>query len=117
VGLIIPSAFASAVSTANNNDFSADVLRISRATAIMLLVAFFVYLFFQMRSHHGIYDEILEADEMADRDRHEDLKKPKLTFTECILALVLAITFVALIADFLVNEIEFIVTDHHISDA
>ena len=70
-----------------------------------------------MRSHHGIYDDILEQDELQDRDRHKDLNKAKLTFTECILALLVALTCVALIADFLVNEIEVIVDERGISDA
>lgn len=78
---------------------------------------FFSYLFFQIRSHHGLYDEIFEHDEMHDADRHKDLAKAKLTFTECILALAIALTFVALIADFLVNEIEFIVEERGIKDA
>ena len=54
-----------------------------------------------MRTHHGLYDSILEADEEKDMDRHKDLAKAKLTLTECILALALAVTFTAMHADFL----------------
>ncbi|KAF2098448.1 putative vacuolar cation/proton exchanger 2 [Rhizodiscina lignyota] len=120
MGLVIPSAFSAALR--NDADFDTthlgnEVLKISRATAIMLLVAFLVYVFFQMRSHHGIYDELLEIDEQNDEDRHKDLAKAKLTFTECVLALVLALTFVALIADFLVNEIEWLVNERNVPDA
>lgn len=54
-----------------------------------------------MRTHHGIYDAVLEEDEERDRDRHKDLKKAKLTMTECIFALVIALTCVSLHAVFL----------------
>ena len=59
---------------------------------------------------------MLEEDEKKDDDRHKDLKKDKFTFTECIVAIVLALTFVTLSADFLVHEIEFIVNERHVSD-
>lgn len=54
-----------------------------------------------MRSHHTIYDEVLTADEEKDADRHKDLKKDKLTLTECIVALIIALTCVSLHAVFL----------------
>lgn len=70
-----------------------------------------------MRTHHSIYDAVLEKDEERDHDRHKDLKKDKLTLTECILALIIAITCVCLHAVFLVEEIEFIVLEKHVSDS
>jgi len=54
-----------------------------------------------MHTHHGIYDTVLEQDELRDHDRHKDLKKDKLTLTECVVALAIAITFVSLHAIFL----------------
>lgn len=123
MGLVIPSAFSASLTggnTATSSDtgtFEVEVLKISRAVAIMLLCAFVVYVIFQMRSNHGLYDDIFEADEMRDRDRHKDLQKEKLTFTECILALVIALTCVALIAVFLVEQIHWLVEHRHISDA
>ena len=69
------------------------------------------------RSHHSIYDAVLEKDELRDHDRHKDLKKVKFTFTECILAILLALTFVTLSAEFLVQEIEHIVRQNHVSDS
>lgn len=70
-----------------------------------------------MRSHHGIYDAILEADEERDEDRHKDLKKDKLTFTECIFGLTVSIALVTLIAIALVEEIPTIVQQHNVSEA
>ena len=54
-----------------------------------------------MRTHHSIYDSVLEKDEMRDHDREKDLRKDKLTMTECIVALLIALTCVSLHAVFL----------------
>ena len=70
-----------------------------------------------MRTHHGIYDAILVADEERDEDRHEELKKDKLTFTECVIALSVSITLVTVIAISLVEEIPSIVENQHVSEA
>jgi Ca2+:H+ antiporter len=55
-------------------------------------------------------------DEENDEDRHKDLHKAKLTFTECILALAVSIALVTLIAIGLVEHIPSIVR-HGVSDA
>ena len=48
-----------------------------------------------MRTHHGLYDEVLEIDEQKDHDREKDLNKEKLTLTECVFALIIAIACVS----------------------
>ena len=70
-----------------------------------------------MRSHHGLYEEVLQADERKDADRQRDMYKEKLTFTECVFAITLAITCVTFMAIFLVEKIEYIVNEHGIKDA
>lgn len=118
--LVIPVTYANALTGRANlgaERLELEVVRISRATAIVLLLAFAIYTFFQMKSHHGLYDDILEGDEERDADRHRDLAKPKLTFTESIIALVLALTFVSMMAVFLVENIEPMVEHHGVSDA
>ena len=54
-----------------------------------------------MRTHHSLYDEVLAEDEEKDHDRHIDLAKDKLTFTECGIALSIALTCVSFHAVFL----------------
>ncbi|KAK4544019.1 hypothetical protein LTR36_004517 [Oleoguttula mirabilis] len=119
VGLVIPTIFYNSLAGGRLTYAVAEseCLRISRAAAIILLVAFCVYVWFQSRSHHGLYEDILEADEERDHDRHKDLAKPKLTFTESIAAVFFALTFVSFMAVFLVEQIEFMVHEHGISDA
>ena len=58
-------------------------------------------MWFQLRTHHGLYAEVLEQDEQRDADRNVDLKKDKLTLTECGVALVIALTCVSMHAVFL----------------
>ena len=69
-----------------------------------------------MRTHHSVYDTVLEEDERKDEDREEDLHKDKLTLTECTLALLIALGCVSLHAIFLVEEIPFIVEQGRVSD-
>ncbi|KAH0294280.1 Ca2+:H+ antiporter, partial [Aureobasidium sp. EXF-3399] len=118
--LVIPVTYANALTGRANlgpEKLELEVVRISRATAIVLFLAFAIYTFFQMKSHHGLYDDILEGDEERDADRHRDLAKPKLTLTESIVALALALTFVSMMAVFLVENIEPMVKHHGVSDA
>jgi Ca2+:H+ antiporter len=120
VGLVLPTVFANALASRTDlgEDFVlGEALKISRAVAIVLLIAFFTYTFFQSKSHDSLFAEIFTADEHKDADRHKDLAKEKLTLTECIIALLFALTCVSLIAVFLVLEIEFMVDERHVADA
>jgi hypothetical protein len=120
VGLVLPTVFANALASRTDlgEDFVlGEALKISRAVAIILLIAFFTYTFFQSKSHDSLFAEIFTSDEHKDEDRHKDLAKEKLTLTECIIALVFALACVSLIAVFLVLEIEFMVEERHVADA
>ncbi|KAF9883458.1 hypothetical protein FE257_003456 [Aspergillus nanangensis] len=120
-GLLIPSAFYSTLNGKQNAEFTAEKLAqstlvISRATAIILLVAFVMYLFYNLHSHESIFDEVLEFDEHLDEDREKELRRSKLTLTESLIAIVLSLTFVCMSAVFLVQEIEHIVVEQGVSD-
>lgn len=54
-----------------------------------------------MHTHHSMTEMALEQDEERDHDRHLDLKKDKLTLTECIIALAIALACVSMHAVFL----------------
>ncbi|KAH8707047.1 Sodium/calcium exchanger protein-domain-containing protein [Phaeosphaeriaceae sp. PMI808] len=119
-GLLIPSAYYSALkgSTVTNSTkhhsftekiLQQNVLKISQITSILLILTTCSFIWYNAHSQHSIFDEILEADEHADLDRHDDLAKPKFTFTECIVALVFSLVVVTLLAVFLVERIEDIV--------
>ena len=48
-------------------------------------------------------------DEEQDEHRDDEAKRSKLTFTECVIAIAVSLTFVCMSAVFLVQEIEHIV--------
>ncbi|KAI1265794.1 hypothetical protein F5Y18DRAFT_417068 [Xylariaceae sp. FL1019] len=126
LGLAIPSLYDKSINyekSINPTSYNLTTAQItdrttniSRIIAILLLVAYVVYVIFQIRTHHGIYDAIFEDDEKNDEDRHEEMRKKKLTLTECILALIISVGLVALLAFILVSEIEPIVEQRGISD-
>ncbi|GAD98289.1 conserved hypothetical protein [Paecilomyces variotii No. 5] len=114
-GLLIPSAYYSALSgSANGKTFTFEQLlentrTISRATSVILLIAFLMYMWFNLRKNHSIFDEVLELDECADKDRAREMLRPKLTLTESLVAIVIALTCVCMHAVFMVEEIHHIV--------
>ncbi|KAJ5637299.1 hypothetical protein N7490_007178 [Penicillium lividum] len=113
-GLLIPSAFYSALKSATNTEFTLAMLedytmQISRATAVVLLLAFVIFLIFNLHSHNTMFDDILETDEAQNKDKHKELNRAKLTFAECLVAITISLTCVSMSAVFLVQEIEYIV--------
>jgi Ca2+:H+ antiporter len=117
----VPAAFHTAVrnsSAIEDPEILADkVLHISRMTSILLVVSYMMYVYFQMRSHQSIYDAIFERDEQQQDDYEEDLVKDKLTFTECVVALIIAIAMVTFTAIRLTESIAFIVEERGIADS
>ncbi|KAK7752034.1 hypothetical protein SLS62_005998 [Diatrype stigma] len=118
LGLAIPAIFNKSLvgGELTAEDLSQRTVSLSRIIAILLLVSYVVFVFFQMRSHHGIYDAVFEHDESRDEDAHKDIHKEKLTLTECIFALAVSVALVTFIAIALVHEIHFIVTEQGVSD-
>lgn len=123
-GLLIPSAFYSALKAETISDIPGvgvlhekftegrlqeDVLRISQATSIALIVAFFLYIWYQASSQHSIFDEVIEMDEHQDADRENDMEKPKFTMTEALLAIAISLILVAILLVLLVEKIEHVV--------
>lgn len=121
MALVLPAVFYKYLY--NNPDYTADsamigyhTLKISRGVAIISLVGYLIYVAYQTISHDGLFHEIYEADDHKDKDRHEELAKPKLTLTEVIVALLISLACVSLIAIFLVQQIPYIV-ERGVSDA
>ncbi|KAF2665621.1 hypothetical protein BT63DRAFT_70084 [Microthyrium microscopicum] len=113
MGLVLPAIFSSAKSTTDN--VVNKVLKISRGTSVILLAAYLVYVWFQMHSHHSMYNDIFESHK--DEVEHKDRKKGRLTASEALVAVVMGIICVTFMAIFLVDGIDFIVEERHIKDA
>ncbi|KAI1379356.1 hypothetical protein F4677DRAFT_328953 [Hypoxylon crocopeplum] len=120
LGLAIPTVFQRSITASGfdltTEDLDARVLNISRIIAVLMLIAYGVFLIFQMHTHNGLYDAAFEHDEERDADKHKDRAKAKLTLTECIIALALSVALVTFIAIALVGEIPAIVEERGISD-
>ncbi|KAF4469413.1 ca2+:h+ antiporter [Fusarium albosuccineum] len=120
VVLAVPTVFKHGLNSSNTlttSELDHKTLQISRIISVLLIIAYLVYVFFQARTHHGIYDAVFEHDEHRDRDKHKDLAKPKLTLTECIIALAIAVALVSLMAVILVMQIEHVIERGDVSDA
>ncbi|KAK4165238.1 hypothetical protein QBC43DRAFT_36059 [Cladorrhinum sp. PSN259] len=117
-GLAIPTVFHHSLSSRlTDEELFPKTIDISRSMAVLLMIAYLIYVFFQAHTHHGIYDAIFEEDEVRDADRHKDLRKDRLTLTECAIALVISIALVTVIAITLVHKIHYLVVERHVSDA
>jgi len=93
------------------------ILIISRVTSILLLVAYGLYIYFQMRSHHELYEVLFEAEERIVSTQAPIHKEEKLCFTECLISLVIALTLVSLLAINLVEENPYIVEERGLSES
>ncbi|KAH8127271.1 hypothetical protein ACSS6W_001207 [Trichoderma asperelloides] len=119
VALAIPTVFQRGLPESNMTaaEIADKTLDISRVVSILLIIAYCVFVFFQARTHHGLYHDIFEMDEERDRDGHKDAAKDKLTLIECLIALSVAVALVTLIAITLVLQIEPIIVHSKVSDA
>lgn len=123
VALVLPAIFAKYL--LNNPDFQLpyanfvidNTTKISRGVAIISLIGYLIYVFYQTVSHDGLFHEIYEADEHKDKDRQKELAQEKFTLTEGLLAMTVSLACVALIAVFLVQEIPYMVEERGVSDA
>ncbi len=114
MGLIVPAVFGGGLGTKANDE---DILKISRGAAVILLLAYCVYTFYQMQSHKSLYEELLVADEEKGTDRHKDMVKAKLTLTESLVAVAFATAIVSIMAVFMVKRIDYLVKDKGVRDA
>ncbi|KAH6899050.1 hypothetical protein B0T10DRAFT_601932 [Thelonectria olida] len=119
VVLAVPTIFEQGLPTTEGADDNLEhkVLQISRVIAVLLLIAYSVYAFFQARTHHGIYDAVFEHDEQRDRDKEKVEAKPKLTLTESIIALIVSVGLVTHNAIILVLQIEPVIERGDVTDA
>jgi Ca2+:H+ antiporter len=115
MGLIVPALFSASVGETQRQGDKA--LKISRGAAIILLLAYCVYVFYQMQSHKTLYQDLLEADVEKNEDRHKDMVKAKLTLTESLIAVAIAVAIVSLMAVFLVERIHYLVKERGVPDA
>ncbi|KAL0080264.1 calcium/proton exchanger [Phycomyces blakesleeanus] len=127
--LVVPAAFySSSRDSMSPLDLSRVILNISRATAIILLIIYFSYLYFQLKTHNHLNhftaaEESLKIHATPKEIRHsqESLMKKIKKHLRCLHGwlfycnLFLITVLVSISAEFLVSAIESVVEQWHIS--
>jgi Ca2+:H+ antiporter len=121
--LIIPATMYAALSTSKRSDDDSEksILLLSHGTAIILLILYVMYLFFQLKTHHYLFDEgnresadDEENQESADDEEEEECGQILSPWSAGV-ALVVVTLMVAVCAEYLVDSIDSTVKTAHIS--
>ena len=104
--LIIPATLYATLSN-SKSDSEHNILILSHGTAIILLLLYILFLFFQLRSHSYLFDEEAAADEESEAHI--------LSPVSAGVALAVITVLVAVCAEYLVDSIDDIVETAHIS--
>lgn len=133
--LLIPASFYGSIRSANSEnstELTKDILDISRATSIILLIIYFSYLFFQLKTHNHLFslptstsidDEqrgtgipLQESNTEHPQAEEEELEEPQLPAWMSITLLLVVTAIVGVCAEFLVSAIEDVTKIWHISE-
>jgi Ca2+:H+ antiporter len=115
--LIIPATLYAAMNSSKkegNHEADHDILLLSRGTALILLVLYFLYLFFQLYTHAELFDAQAEAEEGVD-DADKEEEEPILHPISAAVVLIMVTLLVAVCAEYLVDSIDSIVQTSGIS--
>jgi Ca2+:H+ antiporter len=103
--LILPTAFQAALP--HNHDTTDQILALSRGTAIVLLIIYCLYLFFQLKTHAHLYEDTVNAN--------EDEEPPIIGPWVAGGTLVVITLFIAICSEYLVNSIDAVVASSGLS--
>jgi Ca2+:H+ antiporter len=106
--LIIPATLYAALAKSKDASSEDNILLLSHGTAIILLLLYIMYLFFQLKTHSDLFDA--ESQEEGTSQEAEILGP-----WASGVALVVVTLLVAICAEFLVGSIDSIVESAHIS--
>lgn len=107
--LIIPATLYAALAKSKGSSSEDNILVLSHGTAIILLLVYVMYLFFQLKTHSDLFEPEAQDD---DNTPHE---AGTLGPWAAGAALLLVTVVVAICAEFLVDSIDSIVETAHIS--
>lgn len=109
--LIIPATMYATMSNGkpgNDPETDHNILLLSHGTAIILLLLYILYLYFQLYSHHNLFADV---ENQGDEQEEGQILSP----VAAGVALVVVTVMVAICAEFLVDSIDSIVESAHIS--
>ncbi|KAB5566515.1 calcium/proton exchanger [Coniochaeta sp. 2T2.1] len=110
--LVIPAALYSVLDSAHEHEKQSSILLLSRGTAIILLLLYIMYLWFQLRTHKNLFmpEDPAELEAMTEEE-DANIMSPWAAGAVLIVVTIL----VSLCADYLVDSIDAIVEKHDIS--
>jgi Ca2+:H+ antiporter len=108
--LVIPATLYAAIRDSSNSTDD-HILLLSHGTAIILLILYILYLFFQLKTHANLFDEESQADSQNGENSHGPILAP----IPASIALLIITVIVAVCAEFLVGSIDAITETAHIS--
>ncbi|KAH1754439.1 hypothetical protein KXX41_007450 [Aspergillus fumigatus] len=114
--LIIPATLYASLSPSHSKTTTDNnILILSHGTAIILLVLYVMYLYFQLKTHTKLFEEVQDAlgpdtENQADHEEEEEEEEHHiLSPLAATIALVVVTILVAICADYLVGSIDSIV--------
>ncbi|CAO3677359.1 unnamed protein product [Rhizopus stolonifer] len=129
--LLIPASFYGSIMSEQSESglvLTEDILKISRATSIILLILYFSYTFFQLKTHKHLFigPTVIEnttRNQVGVQDveygsglEKEELEVPQLPAWMAIALLLVVTALVGVCAEFLVSAIEDVTELWHISE-
>ena len=113
--LIIPATLYASLNTSEESKKkkNSDILLLSHGTSIILLILYVMYLYFQLRSHARLFEEVNSDAEHHGGDPVEaqaEEEEPTLNPWAAGIVLVIVTVLVAICADYLVGSIDDIVS-------
>jgi Ca2+:H+ antiporter len=139
VAVLLPALLYFAVTTgsasaASATDAGNDILKISHGAALLLLIIYLCYLYFQLRSHAYVYADVnnpevpaslkygerrkpapaMNDSEAAHSDNNED-EKPSVSLVVCIGLMVIVTVLIAFTSEALVDSIDGTASKAHIN--
>lgn len=115
--LIIPSTLYAAMKRSDSAEKGKQdhILVLSHGTAIILLILYVLYLFFQLRTHGDLFDGESGEEDDPDHEQQEPQDEQILSPWAAGVALIVVTIMVAVCAEYLVNSIDSLVETAHIS--
>ncbi|KAN0071491.1 Sodium/calcium exchanger domain containing protein [Elaphomyces granulatus] len=109
--LIIPATLYAVLSNSKSSSTMDNILILSHGTAIILLILYVMYLYFQLKSHADIFEEETSEENSGDPENQNEStpEEPRLSVFAASIILIIVTILVAFCADFLVGSIDSIV--------
>jgi Ca2+:H+ antiporter len=113
---LIPSVFD--LVHFSGDDSNREVLILSRGTAVILIILYFFYLFFQLKTHRHLFDNeqaTVLAEVTNDSPTASEQEEPTMDLSFAVISLICVTIVVAACAEFLVSAIEGVASKANLS--